>query len=253
MENKWYVEINGNPSGPYTGTQLKNAAANGKIVPNTLVKRVGDEDWHQARNVKGLIPIESKLPSKDIGEWLESEPSEQSEEVDSREAMAWQDAFAPLESSYDQPKRLSSIGPTEDAISAVETSPRAEVSKPAVDTSPVQTWAEPKPSGQIKEASNDQPEMLSSNGQPIKVKVVDFEMGFSSMAFFMIKWALAAIPAAIILGAILGAIIVFGFVVLQILMGLPAEATVPVVLFVLFLVLAGLVVAAWAISNKKRN
>jgi hypothetical protein len=35
--------------------------------------------------------------------------------------------------------------------------------------------------------------------KPHKVTVVDFDMKFGSMVFFMIKWAIAAIPAMIIL------------------------------------------------------
>ena len=34
---------------------------------------------------------------------------------------------------------------------------------------------------------------------PVKVIVTDFEMSFWSMVFFMVKFAIAAIPAAIIL------------------------------------------------------
>ncbi|HTT07256.1 MAG TPA: hypothetical protein VMH34_00470 [Gammaproteobacteria bacterium] len=40
-----------------------------------------------------------------------------------------------------------------------------------------------------------------SDQSPIKVIVTDFEMSFWSMVFFMVKWAIAAIPAAIILVA----------------------------------------------------
>ena len=32
-----------------------------------------------------------------------------------------------------------------------------------------------------------------------RVKVVDFDMGFGSMVIFMVKWAIASIPAIIIL------------------------------------------------------
>ncbi len=35
----------------------------------------------------------------------------------------------------------------------------------------------------------------------MKVIVTDFEMSFWSMVFFMVKWAIAAIPAAVILVA----------------------------------------------------
>ena len=34
---------------------------------------------------------------------------------------------------------------------------------------------------------------------PLNVTVVDFQMSFSSMVAFMVKWSLAAIPAVIIL------------------------------------------------------
>jgi hypothetical protein len=44
-------------------------------------------------------------------------------------------------------------------------------------------------------------EGASSENQstPQPVKVVDIQMSFMSMVVFMVKWALAAIPAAIIL------------------------------------------------------
>lgn len=41
-----------------------------------------------------------------------------------------------------------------------------------------------------------------------EVVVTDIDMPFESMVYFMIKWAIASIPAAIIL-FILGAILVF--------------------------------------------
>ncbi len=40
-----------------------------------------------------------------------------------------------------------------------------------------------------------------SDQSPMKVIVTDFEMSFWSMVFFMVKWAIAAIPAAVILVA----------------------------------------------------
>lgn len=42
------------------------------------------------------------------------------------------------------------------------------------------------------------------DGQPIRVTVTDVNMPFASMVGFMIKWALAAIPAMIILAFIIG-------------------------------------------------
>ena len=50
----------------------------------------------------------------------------------------------------------------------------------------------------------------TSSGQIIPVVVTDFQMPFASMVGFMVKWAIAAIPAVIILFvifAILGALL----------------------------------------------
>jgi hypothetical protein len=38
--------------------------------------------------------------------------------------------------------------------------------------------------------------------RPMPVRVVDFDMPFTRMVVFMVKWALASIPAALILGLI---------------------------------------------------
>jgi len=39
---------------------------------------------------------------------------------------------------------------------------------------------------------------------PLKAVIVDFDMRFSSMVLFMVKWAIASIPAFIILVILLG-------------------------------------------------
>jgi hypothetical protein len=38
-----------------------------------------------------------------------------------------------------------------------------------------------------------------------RVAIADFDMKFSSMVYFMVKWAIASIPAAIILAIFCGA------------------------------------------------
>ena len=42
-----------------------------------------------------------------------------------------------------------------------------------------------------------------------QVTVVDIEMPFGSMVVFMVKWAIASIPAFLILMVILGAVVTF--------------------------------------------
>ena len=46
------------------------------------------------------------------------------------------------------------------------------------------------------------PASTLSRPHPIQVVVKDFEMSFGSMVVFMLKWAVAAVPALIILGAV---------------------------------------------------
>jgi hypothetical protein len=47
----------------------------------------------------------------------------------------------------------------------------------------------------------------SPKPQPQQVRIVDINMTFMSMVIFMVKWAIASIPAFIIL-AVMGAIVV---------------------------------------------
>lgn len=49
---------------------------------------------------------------------------------------------------------------------------------------------------------------------PVRVTVVDLNMSFGSMVVFMVKWAIAAIPALIILatlGALIAAVLLAAF------------------------------------------
>jgi CHASE2 domain-containing sensor protein len=62
-------------------------------------------------------------------------------------------------------------------------------------------YEKPQPTHRVIVQGFDQPS--------IRVTVVDFDMPFTSMIAFMIKWALAAIPAMIILGFIGFVIIAF--------------------------------------------
>jgi hypothetical protein len=53
------------------------------------------------------------------------------------------------------------------------------------------------------------PARIEIGDEPLRVVVVDFDMRFSSMVGFMVKWALATIPAVVILAGILVAIFFF--------------------------------------------
>lgn len=56
---------------------------------------------------------------------------------------------------------------------------------------------------------------------PARVSVVDINMPFGSMVVFMVKWAIAAIPALLILGVLLAALSAFLFGIARGLGGTP--------------------------------
>lgn len=51
---------------------------------------------------------------------------------------------------------------------------------------------------------------MNESNEPVKVVVVDLQMPFFSIVVLMVKWALASIPAFVILGVIFS--LVTGFV-----------------------------------------
>lgn len=54
------------------------------------------------------------------------------------------------------------------------------------------------------------------------VRVTDVDMKFTSMVWFMIKWAIASIPAALILSVILG-VVLTTFVIMLTALGVAAS------------------------------
>jgi hypothetical protein len=99
-------------------------------------------------------------------------------------------------------------------------SPRVAVPddlEPAAVLTPVGSPAASTPAFDAKTT----PRPTKAETEPMRVVVVDFNMTFDSMLMFMIKWALAAIPAFIILafiGSLLGAVVL---IVLAALTGRP--------------------------------
>lgn len=45
--------------------------------------------------------------------------------------------------------------------------------------------------------------------QPVRVRVVDLDISFGQMVVLMLKFAIASIPAAMILGAVAGVLVLF--------------------------------------------
>lgn len=56
MASSWYVEKRGRQLGPFTGPQLKELAATGRLEPGDLVRRADSSKTVPAREVQGLFP-----------------------------------------------------------------------------------------------------------------------------------------------------------------------------------------------------
>lgn len=54
MANDWYIQINNAGHGPFTSERLKQLAQQGKITPNTPIRRGASGNWVAACAVKGL-------------------------------------------------------------------------------------------------------------------------------------------------------------------------------------------------------
>lgn len=51
------MAINGEPTGPYTKTKLKELATNKNIQPSTLIWKSGTENWREAKEFQELNDI----------------------------------------------------------------------------------------------------------------------------------------------------------------------------------------------------
>ncbi len=54
-KKEWVVRINNQSYGPYTGSQLKQLADQGKINPRTAVSKLNSQQWFEAQKLKGLF------------------------------------------------------------------------------------------------------------------------------------------------------------------------------------------------------
>jgi hypothetical protein len=55
VKQQWYCRLEGQQTGPYTAEELKALAAEGRIGPQTEVRREADKKWFQAAKVSGLV------------------------------------------------------------------------------------------------------------------------------------------------------------------------------------------------------
>jgi hypothetical protein len=64
MFTTWYVKVGAKEHGPYLPSQLKRLAEEGKVSPESEVRRGTDGSWVRARRVKGLFPVTTPTPDK---------------------------------------------------------------------------------------------------------------------------------------------------------------------------------------------
>jgi hypothetical protein len=55
VKDQWYCGVDGQQYGPYTWDQLRAMAAEGRIVPETYVRREIDQQWLSAAQIPGLL------------------------------------------------------------------------------------------------------------------------------------------------------------------------------------------------------
>jgi hypothetical protein len=66
LSSSFFVRIEGKQSGPYTGDQLREMVAHGKLRAEDEIHRVGGTRWHRVDTVKWLLPLlPSSVPSQD--------------------------------------------------------------------------------------------------------------------------------------------------------------------------------------------
>ena len=55
MSQQWYVSRSGDRTGPFSGSQLKELAAEKKLLPEDLIWKEGMKEWASAAKAKGLF------------------------------------------------------------------------------------------------------------------------------------------------------------------------------------------------------
>jgi hypothetical protein len=60
---EWWIKRGENSSGPYTAKELKLAAQQGRVTPESRVRLAGSQEWMVAKDVAGLFPAMAAAPA----------------------------------------------------------------------------------------------------------------------------------------------------------------------------------------------
>ena len=63
MSDDWFVRVNNEEHGPLSSDRLKLLVQQGKIGPETFIKKGASGTWLRASHVKGLLPAIPPAPN----------------------------------------------------------------------------------------------------------------------------------------------------------------------------------------------
>ena len=81
MSSGWSINVGGQMYGPYTWEQMRSFVHEGRLSPQSLIAREGNNDWHEAqqdREFAGLFVLRSKGDSEILTFAFSTRPSEAS-------------------------------------------------------------------------------------------------------------------------------------------------------------------------------
>jgi hypothetical protein len=76
---QWFLGVNGQQQGPFTGPELPAKVSSGELDPQTLVWTAGMEQWQPAHEIAALAPVLSiappPLPAAPVGPASDTTPA----------------------------------------------------------------------------------------------------------------------------------------------------------------------------------
>ena len=214
----WVIK-DGQREGPYEEQDVRELIYEGTYADADLAIRDGQYHWSTLGEVLGRTrpayetAVSVMEPEPGMGEGLLA--GERVEEFP--ESLPTNGAY-PV-SEHQAPAAAAIVPPVlpvaePDSAMSADAAPIAEAQPPV----PPQPTLDPQPPAEAQPVIEATPPVAAQapgapapnagpaqKPQPVTpIAIVDFQMPFTSMVMFMVKWALAAVPALLILGTIIG-------------------------------------------------
>src|SRR4051794_34383675 len=65
MASQWFYRVGAREFGPITPSEIRSLVGDGKVIPETLLRRDGTTAWTKACRIKGLFPETSEAEQPD--------------------------------------------------------------------------------------------------------------------------------------------------------------------------------------------